>query len=414
MDANALITNEAGIFGLLMVVLGLIFYTSKLKSGPFRTFYKYVPSLLLCYFIPGLLNSLGIIDAQGTKIYFIASRYLLPACLVLLTMSVDLKAIINLGPKALIMFLTGTVGIILGGPIAFYIVTNFFGGFDGLTSDELYRGMTTVAGSWIGGGANQASMKEIFGVPDKIFSIMVVVDVLIANIWMAILIFLSSRAKEIDKKNGADTSSIDALVKKMEKFEKVNKKEVTTHSIMSICAFAFGITGFAHIVSDNLAPYIQSNYPSLLKFSFGSSFFWLIVIATTLGLTLSFTKVKKLEGVGASKVANIFLYILIASIGMQMDIFAIFNNLQAFYIGIIWMAFHAILLIIVGKLIKAPLFYLAVGSQANVGGAASAPIIAGLFHPALASVGVLLAVLGYVLGTYGAWICGQLMGLLAS
>jgi len=414
MEATALISNEAGVFGIIMVSLGLIFYTSNLKSGFFHKFYSYVPSLLLCYFIPGLLNSFNIIDASSTNIYYISSRYLLPACLVLLTLSVDLKAIISLGPKALIMFLTGTIGIVLGGPIAFYIVTSSTGGVGSFSMDELYRGMTTVAGSWIGGGANQASMKEIFLVKDNVFSTMVVVDVLVANVWMAILIYLSSRAKAIDKKNKADTSSIDLLISKMESFSLATKKEVTTSSLIILSAVGFGVTGIAHIISSHLAPFIKTNYPSLVKLSFGSSFFWLIVIATSFGVILSFTKARRLEGIGASKLANVFLYVLIASIGMQMNIFEIFKNLDAFYIGAIWMCFHALLLIIVGKIIKAPLFYLAVGSQANVGGAASAPIVAGLFHPSLSSVGVLLAVLGYVLGTYGAWICGQLMGLIAS
>jgi len=101
--------------------------------------------------------------------------------------------------------------------------------------------------------------------------------------------------------------------------------------------------------------------------------------------------------------------VLVATIGMKMNILAIFENPGLFIVGLIWMAFHALLLIAVAKGIKAPFFFMAVGSQANVGGAASAPIVASAFHPSLAPVGVLLAVLGYAIGTYGAWICGILM-----
>ena len=118
---------------------------------------------------------------------------------------------------------------------------------------------------------------------------------------------------------------------------------------------------------------------------------------------------RTLEGVGASRYGSLFLYILVATIGMKMNIMAIFDYPGFFLIGLVWMLFHAIFLIIVAKLIKAPLFFLAVGSQANVGGAASAPIVASAFHPSLAPVGVLLAVLGYAVGTYGAWFCGVLM-----
>jgi uncharacterized membrane protein len=139
-----------------------------------------------------------------------------------------------------------------------------------------------------------------------------------------------------------------------------------------------------------------------------------VVIATTAGLILSFTRARKLEGAGASTVGSAFLYILVASIGMQMDVTAVFANPGLFAVGMIWIGFHAALLLIVGKLIKAPLFYLAVGSQANVGGAASAPVVASAFHPSLAPVGVLLAVLGYAVGTYGAWLCGQILRVIAA
>ena len=140
-----------------------------------------------------------------------------------------------------------------------------------------------------------------------------------------------------------------------------------------------------------------------------SSFFWLIVISTTGGLVLSFTKFRSYEGAGASTIGSVFLYVLVATIGMKMDALAILDNPGLFVLGFIWMLIHVIILISVAKLIKAPFFFVAVGSQANVGGAASAPVVASAFHPSLAPVGVLLAVLGYALGTYAAWFCGILM-----
>jgi uncharacterized membrane protein len=140
----------------------------------------------------------------------------------------------------------------------------------------------------------------------------------------------------------------------------------------------------------------------------------LVVLATTGGLLLSMTRARKMEGVGASRVGSVFIYILVATIGMKMDLTAIFNNPGLFLIGGVWILFHALLLIVVARLIRAPVFFLAVGSQANVGGAASAPIVAAAFHPSLAPVGVLLAVLGYALGTYGAWICGNLMRMVSN
>lgn len=135
----------------------------------------------------------------------------------------------------------------------------------------------------------------------------------------------------------------------------------------------------------------------------------MISIATIIGVIASFTKMKKLEGAGASKIGSIFIYILVASIGMKMDLGSIFDNPGLIAIGLVWMAIHVGLLVLVAKLIRAPYFFLAVGSKANVGGAASAPVVAAAFHPSLATVGVLLAVLGYVIGTVGALLCAWLM-----
>ena len=410
MTNTALITNDATVLGLLLLVLGGIFYTQTIKTGFFKKFYTYIPALLLCYFIPGLLNTFGIINGQESKLYFVASRYLLPACLVLLTLSVDLREIIKLGPKVLIVFLAGTFGVIIGGPISILIVKHLMPGvFEGLALDDVWRGMTTVAGSWIGGGANQASMKEVFQVNDKIFSIMVVVDVLVANVWMAVLLYLAPKAQQIDAKTNADTSVIESLKKRLEDYQAANSKIPTVNDLMYICAVAFGITGLAHFGADTIAPFISTHAPFLSKFSLTSKFFWLIVLATAMGVGLSFSKLNKLESVGASKLGNIFLYILVATIGMHMNIFEIFKNPGVFLIGAIWMIIHAVIILTVGRIVKAPLFFIAVGSQANIGGAASAPVVASFFHPSLAPVGVLLAVLGYVLGTYGAWLCGVLM-----
>ncbi|HBN88248.1 DUF819 domain-containing protein [Rheinheimera aquimaris] len=405
-ESSVLITNDAVVLGLMAVILGAVFYTSHSDNRFFKAFYTYVPALLLCYFIPSLFNSFGIIDGEGSSLYKMASRYLLPASLVLLTLSVDFKAILGLGPKALIMFLTGTAGIVIGGPLALlamgYMFPQELGG-------DVWRGMTTIAGSWIGGGANQAAMKEVFEVDGSIFSVMITVDVLVANVWMAVLLFIASRAEFFDRKNGADTSGIVHLRKKIEKYEAENARIPTLTDIMLIVAVAFGVTGLSHFLADIIAPWIERVAPQLAIYSLTSSFFWLVVIATTLGLIMSATRVRNLEAAGASKVGSAFLYILVATIGMHMDVTAILDYPLMFLVGIVWMAVHAGLLLLVAKLIKAPMFYMAVGSQANVGGAASAPVVAAAFHPSLAPVGVLLAVLGYGLGTYGAYICGLIL-----
>lgn len=404
-----LITNDAVIFGILMLMLGIVFQTSASNHPFWKKFYTYVPALLICYFLPSLMKAVGLIDPDKSNLYFIASRYLLPASLVLLTISVDLKEIAKLGSKAVIMFVTGTVGIMIGGPLTIiifsYIAPDLVGG---LPPDEVWRGMTTIAGSWIGGGANQATMKEVFNVNDGLFSTMVTVDIIVGNAWLGILIAGVAVTKLIDRKLKADSSAIESLKKKMEDYQASVTKTPNLTDLMKVLMVGFACTGLAHFSSDLIVPYLEQ-FPKLEQYSLTSGFFWLVVIATTLGVILSFTKARELEGVGASRIGRAFIYILVATIGMKMDILAIFSNPGYFFLGITWILFHVLLLAIVAKIIKAPYFFIAVGSTANVGGAASAPVIASEFHPSLAPVGVLMAVLGYVLGTYGAYLCGIMM-----
>ena len=407
---TSLFTNDAIVFGILISILAFVFTTSKSENPFWKKFYKFIPTLLLCYFIPSIFNSFGIISGEDSNLYFVASRYLLPTSLVLLTISIDLSEIKKLGPKAIIMFLTATAGIILGGPLAILIVSAFAPDVvGGVGPDAVWRGLTTVAGSWIGGGANQAAMKEIFNVSDTLFSSMIAVDVIVANIWMAILLYGAGINERIDAKFQANNSAITELKEKIEAYRAQILRIPDLTDTLKVMTVGFGVTAIAHLGADNIAPWISDSAPWLAKFSLTSKFFWLIVLATTIALGLSFTKARELEGVGASRYGSLFLYILVATIGMKMNILAIFENPGLFVVGLIWIAFHAILLIVVAKFIRAPFFFLAVGSQANIGGAASAPIVASAFHPSLAPVGVLLAVLGYAIGTYGAWFCGMLM-----
>lgn len=411
---NAIITNDAVVLGLLVALLGFIFFTTSSGSRFWVRFYKVVPSLLLCYFVPSLFNSTGIIDGEKSQLYPVISRYILPVSLVLFTISIDFAALKRLGPKALIIFLSGSVGIVLGGPLAVllfsWISPETVGGHG---PEAVWRGLTTIAGSWIGGSANQAAMKEVFNVGDKVFSAMITIDVIVANLWMAVLLYGAGISKKVDKMLRADDSDIETLKEKLETFQKENTRVPTTSDLMMIFGVGFGAMGLSHWLADRIAPFIANHAPYLEQFSLTSSFFWVVLLATTIGMLLSLTRARYLEGVGASKIGSVLLYVLVASVGMKMDVLAILDNPGLFGLGLFWMLFHGFVMLSTAKLLKAPFFFVAVGSQANVGGAASAPIVASAFSPALAPVGVLLAVLGYALGTYGGYICGLMMQAMA-
>ena len=410
---TALVTNDAVVLGLLAAVLGLVFWTASRPAGFWAKFYTIVPAILLCYLLPAVLNSIGLIDGAASGLYPMARDFLLPSALVLFCVAMDIGAIVRLGPKALIMFLVGTAGVMLGAIVAFLAMDVIY---PPAVAGETWRGMTTVAGSWIGGGANQAAMKEVFAVDANLFGQFVAVDVIVAYFWMAILLFLAPRAARFDRWTGADTTAIEDLRDRVAGYQAEHARVASMADLMLIFALAIGATGLSHFLADLLVPWIQS-LPAewrLQDYSLDSRFFWIVVIATTLGVLLSFTRARRLEGAGASSVGSVFLYILIATIGMQMDLATITERPALLLLGVIWITVHAVLMLVVAKLIRAPLFFMAVGSQANIGGAASAPVVATAFHPALAPVGVLLSVMGYALGTYCAYLTGLMLQALGT
>ena len=370
------ITNDAVILGILIVILASVFYTSHSDWFIWKKVYKYVPAILLCYFIPALLNwPLGLVPGESGNLYFIATRYLLPASLILFCLGVDLKSIIGLGPKALIMFFTSTFGVMIAAPLAVLITMGLFPNLVTVPPDLLWKGLGTIAASWIGGGANQTAVREIFQVPEDLFGAMVVIDVLVGNLWLAVLLYLVKYDDRINRWFKADTKAITRLEEKVSAFRSSIEHIPSTSDVFVMMGVAIGGVGLAHLGSDLIIPWL-SQYDTTLRAlhleALVNGFFWVVLIATTLGIILSFTPLRNLEGVGASRWATLFLYIMVATIGMQMNLGAVSQHLGLFVIGLIWIFLHGVLLVVVAKLIKAPFFFLAIGSQANIGGAASA------------------------------------------
>lgn len=411
MEQNpALITDDAVVFGILMVILGLVFYTSSLNNVFAKKFYMVLPPLLLCYFLPGLLNSFHIISGEHSNINKVASNYLLPACLVLFTLNLNLRELWGMRKSAGVMFFVGMIGIILGGPFAVWVVSLIS---PETVSGETWKGLATLAGSWLGGGANQAALYSIFAPSPELFSATIAVDVFVAYGWMAVLIYGASKANSLNRYFKADNSSVEALTQRMDTLAKSKARIPEVKDIFIMMGIAFGAVAIGHLLSGHIATYIEARAPQLAKFSLTSKFFWLILVTTILGILLSFTKAKEYEGAGASKFATVLLYILIASIGMQMNIFAILGNPGLFIVGIVWIAFHVLLLFIAAKLIRAPFFFFAVGSMGNIGGVASASATAAAFHPSLIPVAVIISVFSYATGTYAGYLCGILMQFVA-
>ncbi|WP_313273519.1 DUF819 family protein [Stenotrophomonas sp.] len=401
---GALISNDIIVFGLIAATLGGIFWTSGSSNPLLKKFYSFVPALLLCYFIPGVYNTFGLIDGETTKLYNpIARDVFLPAALVLLTLSIDLKGILGLGWKMLAMYVAAVLSIMLGAVVAFQLMAWLH---PETVAGSTWGGMAALAGSWIGGGANMLAMKEIFEVDATTFGQFAVVDVGVGYVWMAVLIFFASRAPAMDKRSGADTTALDDLRDRVANYQAQHARIPALGDLMVMAGIAFGAVALSHGLAAPLANWFASNVSWSSSVSMDKPFVWVVLLATFIGLGLSFTRARELEGVGASKWGSMFLYFLIACIGMQMDLLALLEKPWLFALGVLWIGVHIVLLWLAGKLLKVPFFYFAIASQSNIGGPASAPVLATAFHPALAPVGVLLGTLGYAVGTGAAYVVG--------
>ena len=409
--STALISNDIVLFGLIAATLGAVFWTSSRETGAWKRFYGIVPPLLLCYFIPGIFNSIGLIDGSASKLYNpVASRVLLPASLVLLTLTIDLKGVIGLGWKVLAMYFGASLTVMAGAFVSFWLMGVLH---PETVAGDTWGGMAALAGSWIGGGANMVAMKEVFGVGETTFGQFVVVDVAVGYVWMAVLIFLANRAPAIDARSGADTSAIETLKARLASYQKQHERVASLPDLMMIVGIAFGAVGLCHAIAGPASAWFAQNVSWARQVSLHEPFVWVVVLSTFIGLGLSFTRARTLDGAGASKIGTLFLYVLIACIGMQMDIGSLADKPWVLALGLIWILVHIALLALLARLLRVPFFYFAMGSQSNIGGPASAPVVASVFHPALAPVGALLGALGYATGTVLAYIVGIVLRAMA-
>jgi len=380
-----MIQSPVGILCALLLIEGVILFLSE-RPGC-EKFFRFPPPLFWIYFVPMIVSGLGILP-QEHVIYPKITSTVLPAGLILLLITTDIKAILKLGRPALLMMFTGSVGIMVGAPL----VVMFFKPW--LPADA-WSGFGALSASWIGGSANMIAVKEAIHSPDAVFFPMIVVDTVVAYSWMGLLILLEGFQKTYDKWNHSDLRVVEALARKTAAAETRTKK-FNFQYLPLILIVAFG----GAWISNQLAGRMGNG-----------SFAWTIILASTLGILLSFTRLRKLEFHGASRVGYLFLFLVLTSIGARASLSGIFSAPLLIVAGIVLVLIHATFLLIVSRVARIPLCLVATASQANIGGPASAPIVAAAYVPALAPVGLLLGILGNVMGTYLGLITSQLCKL---
>ena len=404
---SPLVDDPMQVLVILLGLLAALFAANRTAAG--QKLFAYVPLLVFAYFLPTALSNSGVIPSESSfPLYGFVSDWLLPASLVLLILAVDIPAIRKLGRNAGLLFLIGTATVVVGGPLAVLV---FGWALPDSLGEEAWKGLAALSGSWIGGGANFVAVGRYVEAQDSTLSLMVVADVAVANVWMAFLLNFANREKAMDEGIGADRQSLEECRQRAEAYQSDSARPTTLADLLLILFLGLGTTAVARAIAPSMVALAESVFGK--TYNILNEFTWVIVLVSLVGFALSYTPLRRLDGAGASAVGSTFLYILVTTIGAKAEFSQILDpkNLGIVLVAAAWMIFHAILMLLARRFLKAPIFFLAVGSQANIGGAASAPIVAAAFHPSLAPVGVLLAILGYLLGVFGGIIAAALLKL---
>jgi uncharacterized membrane protein len=368
------------VFAYLAAVVALVFQVARVPA--LRPLFDRLPALVWTYFLPMLSTTAGILPAES-PVYRALARYLLPASLCLLLLSSEIKAIARLGRTALIVMTVGMAGIMLGGVSGFLLLRPWL-------PPDAWKAVGALVATWIGGSANLVAVANALSLPSELMGVLIIVDTVVAYTWMGFLISFAARQEAFDRWNKADRGAVEGVGERLRSLGGKDARPPTVAEMTLMVGLAVVLTAACLKVGSLLPPVGQVL----------NAFSWAIILLTTAALLLSLTPLARLEQAGASTVGYAGFYLLLASVGAQGDLRKVLSQPQFVLLGVIVIAVHAALLFAVVRLLRAPLFFLGAASQACVGGYSSAPLVAAIYHPAMAPVGLLLAVLGNVVGTY--------------
>jgi len=376
------------LFLLLLGIVAGILYLEKVPA--FGKIFHFLPSAFWCYFLPMLLSTFGLLPEQS-GVYDFLTTYVLSSCLVLLLLDINLPSILKLGPTALTAMTVGALGIAFGAVGAYAIFARWL-------PPETWKGVGALSASWIGGSANMLAVKEGLHAPDAVFAPMVIVDTVITYSWMGLLVALSSRQEVWDQWVKADRSTLDDVVHRLEGMGRLGKTKSTASPLHALWLIGSGM------VIGWLCLKLGARLPQTASLSTSG---WAFLLITLVGILLSLTPAAKLEVYGASRWGYLCLYLLLAAMGSKARLQYIFQAPLLIVMAYVWVSIHAIMLAVYGYVCRVPMFFLVTSSQANIGGTASTPIVAGVYQPHLASLGLLLAIAGNVVGTYAGILIGE-------
>ena len=382
-----MIENGFTYLAILMMIASSIVYIEKKTQ---HKIFSYMPSIVIIYFLVMLASTFGVWEKTDsvTAIYTSVKSNLLPAMIFLMLLLADMREILKLGKKMILTFVLASVSISLGFIGMFILFQSSFG-------SEAWKPFAALSGSWMGGTANMVAIQGALDLRDSAMGYTLLIDSIDYAIWVMILLTLVPFAKKFNAWSKADTSVIDEVGARLA-LKEANKKPMDFASL-------FFLLGFSLFISV-LSQYGASFLPSA---SFLTNTTWIVIIATLAGIIFAMTPLAKISG--SSEVANIMLYLIVALIASRANFTELTEAPLYILSGFVILAIHASIMILFAKLFKIDLFSLGVASLANIGGVASAPILASAYSKALIPIGVLMAMMGYILGTFAGLMVGKIL-----
>ena len=376
---------------LLLVIISSILFTEKITKAKI---FNILPSIVIIYFVVMLLSTFGIWQKSDsvTLIYKTIKLNLLPAMIFLMLLNADMREIFKLGKKMLFTFFVTSLSIALGFIGMFSLMHTYF-------SEESWKAFAALSGSWMGGTANMVAIQGALNLPDGAMGYTLLIDSIDYAIWVMILLALVPFAKKFNLWSRADTRVIDEVGERLAKKQSL-QKEITLTSIVLLLVVASSISFIAQLLAD----YLPTS-------SFLSSTTWVVMIATLLGIIFAMTPVAKLSG--STQLGTASLYLIVALIASRANFSELTQAPLYIFAGFVILTIHSFIILIFAKLFKLDLFSLGVASLANIGGVASAPILASTYSKALIPIGVLMAMMGYIVGTFMGLMVGNILEFIA-
>ncbi len=392
-----LFESPPALLAFLATLLALILGLARLPR--LQRFFHYCPPLIWTYFVPMICSSLGLIPSRSELYTTFVGEVILPMTIVLLLVPTDTRSVARLGPKAVAMMLVGTLGIVVGAAAAYAVVRP-------LLAPDAWRGVAALSGSWIGGSPNMAAVAQSLGADPTLFGKLVVVDTVCAYTWLGVLVALSGYQDRVDRRLGADNRIVGDLARRLSAEHARRARPVTLFDLALMVALALAVSRLCVWAGEHIGGWVSAReavggvWETIRLSQVLSGFGWAVLLLTGVSIALSLTPLRRMDDAGATQLGNLGLYLLLTTFGARADLRAIrAEDGWLFVLGLIWIAVHVAFLLAGLRVLRAPLFLGATASMANIGGTASAPVVAAAFHRSLAPVGLVMAIMGSVIGT---------------